>query len=482
MSTHFFRNILLAITLSTGAFFLVCCSATSTMTASTPATSVTTITYQKDIRPIVSNYCTSCHGGDMPAAGFALTSYETVREKTEFGALLQRINNSNRPMPMSGLLPKEMRETFSLWAEQGYPKGGESEPTTLNYDSVPPAEIAVVDINEKGFDLLESMQGHWVGSMDIMTEHYDWFAFDYRAIGPSHVHGIFEGGTMGNLFTSFFVTEYQGKRTIMARNGGLLNGIYRTSYFVLDKVEYKNGQRYYRLVDAYGGADVMHMELTFSGDRLKFQSFTSSFATYPKPRRHMNFVATRMHSELAKEAADRYDFPRNKVDFDFSEGLPKPDWGAGNPQTSASYMWEEEGKSLEELAVLANDPYPLAYVPNVGSLKLSVAQTDTTKGQRYLVYLSRTPLTDPNGKLFQKNGYPDASRFNGVLSFPEIEKGFTEFTFTYLHPGTYYLTVVVDTNNDHYPSKGDITHSSIELDVFPKSEVVIAVDGIRTRI
>ena len=95
------------------------------------------------------------------------------------------------------------------------------------------SKINPVDINKKGFEFLEKMQGHWVGKTDLMGNYFDCF-LDYRVISASHVHGIFEGASMGNLFTSFFVTDFKGKRTIMVRIGGLLNGIYRTGYFVLD--------------------------------------------------------------------------------------------------------------------------------------------------------------------------------------------------------------------------------------------------------
>ena len=128
----------------------------------------------------------------------------------------------------------------------------------------PTAEVNPVDITNDGFDFMEKMQGHWVGTNKVIADEYDWFGWDYRAISPSHIHGIHEGGTLGNLFTSFFVTNYKGQRTIMARNGGLLNGIYRTSYFVMDKVENRNSEgKYYRLVDAVGGDAIMYMELRF---------------------------------------------------------------------------------------------------------------------------------------------------------------------------------------------------------------------------
>ncbi|XOV66411.1 MAG: hypothetical protein ACFHU9_12365 [Fluviicola sp.] len=80
------------------------------------------ITYEKDVRPIMSYYCISCHGGKRPSKKFALTTYEEVREKTESGPLLQRINDERKPMPKSGLMPKYKREIIEKWAKGGYVK------------------------------------------------------------------------------------------------------------------------------------------------------------------------------------------------------------------------------------------------------------------------------------------------------------------------------------------------------------------------
>ena len=66
-------------------------------------------------------------------------------------------------------------------------------------------DVNPVNINIDGFGLLEKMQGHWVGQNTVIGNDNPWFAFDYRAISPSQIHGIFEGGTMGNLLTSFFI-------------------------------------------------------------------------------------------------------------------------------------------------------------------------------------------------------------------------------------------------------------------------------------
>jgi hypothetical protein len=440
------------------------------------------ISYTNDIRPIVKNFCTTCHAGDDPEGEFVLTSYADVRKHVEKGKLLKRINDAKKPMPQSGLMPKYMRRMFQVWADTGFVNVGKkmSKTSDTKYADFKLPTIVPVDINHKGLDLLEKMQGHWVGSMNLMGQQFDWMAFDYRAIAPSHVHGIFEGGTIGNLFTSFFVTKFNGKRTIMARNGGILNGIYRTSYFVLDKFEQRRRQRYYRLVDAFGGKDIMWMELTFQGDRLKFNSYTSRFGL-TQAKLHMSFEGKKMHGELAVAAAKAVGFPKNVIDFDLSKGLPNPDWGKGVPLTSASYIWEDMSKSLVELGTLAKDPYRIDRMPHVAKLTVSVARNDMIKGKKLHMYLSNRALTNERGKFITQFGYIRSDLLDGLLMFPEISGKQDEFTFTYLHPGKYFLTVIADMDADGYPSPGDVTHARKEIDVAPKSTSRIAIRNLNVK-
>lgn len=441
------------------------------------------VSYSNDIRPIVKNFCTTCHAGDDPEGEFTLTSYKDVRQHVEKGKLMKRINDAENPMPQSGLLPKYMRRKFQQWVDGGFVhKGTKPSPQPQpKYMEFTPPQITPVDINQKGFDLLENMQGHWVGSMYLMGQNIEWFAFDYRAIAPSHVHGIFEGGTIGNLFTSFFVTNFKGKRTIMARNGGILNGIYRTSYFVLDQVKSDRNMSYYRLVDAYGGKDIMWIELTFRKNEIEFNSYTSQLGLTHPPKLHMSFKGKRTHPELATRAAKAVGFPENVIDIDFSKGLPKPDWGEGVPQTSASYIWEEKGKSLVELAKIARDPYRIDQMPYLSKLSVSVVRNKMIAGKKLQIYLTNRPLADKNGKLITEYGYVRADLLNGILSFPEISSKTNAFTFTYLHPGTYYLTVLADINKDGYPSPGDITHAKTKVVVAPKTHHKIKIDDLNVR-
>lgn len=443
---------------------------------------VNDLSYEKDIRPIIENNCVTCHSGESPRGDFKLTTYEEVRFQTEKGKLLKRINDSRSPMPKSGLMPKKYRKAIKKWAENGFKKGSIQQTNspmpeqTYSFDA---PEIIPIDINVQGFEFFELMAGHWVGPMKIMGQDYEWFSFDYRPISPSHIHGIYEGGTMGNLMTSFFITQYNGKRTIMARNGGILNGIYRTSYFVLDKVELSDKRKYFRLIDAYGGKDIMWMDLEFIDDKLNFDSYTSRFGEKGYPKKHMEFKAQKRHPEIAFAVAKDFNYPQNVIDKDFSNGLPKPNWGDQFPViTSASYIYTAKDLDLITLGKNAGDPYPKDQIPHLASLKILIEQNDLIKDQSLLLYLSKDPLSNESGHLMLSYGSISQDIFDGVFSFPELVKNTEAYTFTYLHPGTYYLTLVADVSKTGYPSAGDVNNKSIKIEVRPNSSQEIKVKDI----
>lgn len=349
---------------------------------------------------------------------------------------------------------------------------GKPEPTTS-------IEVVPADINKDGFDFLEKMQGHWTGINRVIADDYPWFGWDYRAISKSHIQGIHEGGSMGNLFTSFFVTNYKNKRTIMARNGGLLNGIYRTSYFVLDKVEnLGSNNKKYRFVDAIGSSKIMSFELRFKNDSLYFNAYTSGLGARV-PSRHMTFKGKKEHLNLSQKAATETGFPKNEVEIDFANGF-RQDYlyvksGASKAE-SATFLAQSATNDVYTLAGESGDPYTILDHPKLGSIEISLTRDSKIKDSNLFVYLSKDPLTDNNG-IFSSN--PEA--YNTLLHFPTLTEKENSFLYTYIHPGDYYLTIVADQNNDLTISTGDITSVSTLFTLGDKEHKTISVTNINNQ-
>ena len=80
------------------------------------------VNYTDHIEPVVNNYCTTCHAGSAPSDGIDLTTYESVRELSEFGNLVSRINDPINPMPTNSLMSASNRELFDHWSDNQYPE------------------------------------------------------------------------------------------------------------------------------------------------------------------------------------------------------------------------------------------------------------------------------------------------------------------------------------------------------------------------
>lgn len=324
----------------------------------------------------------------------------------------------------------------------------------------PVTKVIPSNINVDGFDFLDKMQGHWTGRNLVIADDYPWFGFDFRAISPSHIHGIHEGGTNGNLLTSFFVTDFKNTRTIMARNGGLLNGIYRTSYFVMDSISnIAANEKYYRFVDAKGGKGTMFFELRFKNDSLYFNAYTSRLGLNPIPTRHMTFKAKKRDLELSQSAANATGFPENTIAWDFSEGF-REDFlyvVPGNEQPlSATFLSQGDANAtVYDLAPLSGDPFTITDHPRLGTLTLNITRNQQITNDVLFAYLSKKPLTDSNGFFTT-----DLDAYDTILHFPTYINGEDQFFYSYLHPGDYYITIVADKNGDLGLSPGDISSVS----------------------
>ncbi len=349
-----------------------------------------------------------------------------------------------------------------------------AETPSTGPDSTYTSTVAPINIHEQGFEFLGKMQGQWVGTNRVIGQDFDWFAFDYRAISSSHIHGIFEGGTMGNLFTSFFITDFKDTRTIMARNGGLLNGIYRTSYFVLDSIRKDANGEFYRFVDADGSTNTMWMELRFISDSLYFYAYTSRLGLNFPPSRHMTLKAKKGITSLAEAAAIVHDFPKNEVAWDFSSGFNPNHLNAEPGAKSATYLaYDSTGtQDVFTLAQASGDPFVIDQHPYLAYLQVDIQRNPTIEGKTLWINLSKDPLTDNSGYFVSQDA------FNSVLLFSELIGTQDEFLITYLHPGDYYINITADVNEDGIIGAGDYTHPLQSITIIPEGQQQITIDNI----
>lgn len=81
--------------------------------------SASTVTFA-DVSSIFETNCQSCHNSSIMAGNLLLTNYAEIKEATQSGNVLSRINSSDNPMPVSGLMSQENRDLIQDWADGGY--------------------------------------------------------------------------------------------------------------------------------------------------------------------------------------------------------------------------------------------------------------------------------------------------------------------------------------------------------------------------
>jgi hypothetical protein len=69
---------------------------------------------------VFNRACTRCHSGNAPPAGLDLTNYTQAR--TAVAEIVNRMNDSNNPMPPSGMLSERDRDMVRIWQTGGAPQ------------------------------------------------------------------------------------------------------------------------------------------------------------------------------------------------------------------------------------------------------------------------------------------------------------------------------------------------------------------------
>ncbi len=296
----------------------------------------------------------------------------------------------------------------------------------------------------QGFELLNDINGHWVGTNQTAFGFFDWFAFDFRPISSSHSHSIYEGATNQNIINSVFIADIGGEQKICARNGGWLGTQYRATYFVLDIAEEIQNEKYYRLVDAVGGEDRAFIEFRFRQDSIFFDAYKDNSGSLDKPILHMSFKGANRNVNYSAPAIELFNYPLDKSEVNFNnafENLIDPD--------SALFLEEE------------NDPFPKEEHGYLSDINVDIRRVEGTENEKLLFYISKKELVSSIGITNDQN------IDNTVIRTIDVQGSEDSYFVTYLHPDEYYFTVFLDADSNGFPSSGDISSVSMIKTIDP---------------
>jgi len=113
-------------------------AALSFLVMAIPALAVEEVSYKKDIRPILDDYCLNCHkpgGKGYKKSGLDMRTYKSLMKGTKFGTVVKpgdsytsiliqvvdgRVHSSIKmPYGMDGSLAKGKIELLRKWVQQG---------------------------------------------------------------------------------------------------------------------------------------------------------------------------------------------------------------------------------------------------------------------------------------------------------------------------------------------------------------------------
>lgn len=110
------------------AILVAVCGCTNDSTSDlTDGTALETVSYQENVKPILTNNCLACHGTTpQNGAPISLTTYELVKNAVETKGLIGRISSDEGAtghMPNGGpRLPQNLIDIIVQWEAEGFPE------------------------------------------------------------------------------------------------------------------------------------------------------------------------------------------------------------------------------------------------------------------------------------------------------------------------------------------------------------------------
>lgn len=298
-----------------------------------------------------------------------------------------------------------------------------------------PANTA--DLNSTfGFNIFKKLRGIWNGpvSSATMLGGYSEWIVDFRPISENQISAKNELDTLNDIFMSFFIAKYNNAYKVAFRNGGSFGGSKRVSYFLADSVFETTTKSFYRFSEIIKGKSRAYTEVIFIADSLYIKSYTNKKNTLPNTTPHMVWSARLQDSMSYKPTTASFGFPKKTQTKDFSNTF--------TGQLEAIYF-STSGNP-------ANDPYPEAQQPYLGITNANYTYASgftPLATKKVFLVISTQPLF--LGSVVNPLYLSSRSRYVTLSPFN------LNYSFNYMHPGTYYLAAFYDNDGNNIPNSGD---------------------------
>ncbi len=284
-----------------------------------------------------------------------------------------------------------------------------------------------------GYGILEDFAGTWNGPVTSSTPlgSYPEWIVDFRPVSAAQLSSKAELDTLNNIFMGFFIVKDKDRYVMAFRNGGGFAGLQRISYARCDSSHSNGLERYYRFSDFKAGTNRVYAEFRFRNDSVYMQSFTNKYNSLTAPVPHMQWTAKRVDTTAVQASKQHFDFPKKQQVKDFSTAFDN--------LTEAVFYGT------------GSDPYPQAEHPYLGktTVQCSLASSVTVQpNAKVILIITTQPLF--NGFSYIPANLKYRSRYV-LLS----GAGGSTYEFNMMHPGSYYLNAIYDSNGDLAPQPGE---------------------------
>lgn len=297
-------------------------------------------------------------------------------------------------------------------------------------DDLPPISDTTTVL---GYGILGDFAGAWNGPVTSTTAlgSYPEWIVDFRPISASQLSSKAELDTVNNILMGFFIAKDKDRYVMVFRNGGGFAGLQRISYAKCDSSYSNATERYYRFSDYKAGTSRVYAEFRFRNDSVYMQSFTNKYNSLSAPTLHMQWSAKRVDTTAVQASISHFNFPQKQVVKDFA--------------TTFDSLTEAVFYGLQ------NDPYPQDQHPYLGEATVACSfgsAVQTQPGAKVILIITTQPLF--NGLQYNAANLKYRSRYVLLTG----AQGST-YVFNTMHPGSYYLNAIYDTNGDLTPQSGE---------------------------